>query len=111
MQAVSSKSKEADGVTAVPDPPAPEEAEAPAEPAEEEGEEDAEAKAAAAAAAAEAAAKMPKPARRPEEFLQKEGIVLEMAVLPPVSRCYRADPCVCSIGCATLSCAESCQAA
>ena len=85
MQAVSSKSKEADGVTAVPDPPAPEEAEAPAEPAEEEGEKDAEAKAAAAAAAAEAAAKMPKPARRPEEFPQKEGIVLEMAMLPPVS--------------------------
>ena len=93
MQAVSSKSKEADGVTAVPDPPAPEEAEAPAEPAEEEGEEDAEAKAAAAAAAAEAAAKMPKPARRPEEFPQKEGIVLEMAVLPAVSAAAGQLPC------------------
>ena len=94
MQAVSSKSREADGVTAVPDPPAPEEAEAPAEPAEEEGEEDAEAKAAAAAAAAEAAAKMPKPARRPEEFPQKEGIVLEMAVLPPVSAAAGRMPCM-----------------
>ena len=67
-QAVSSKSKEADGITAVPDPPAPEEEEPP--PAEAE-------------AAAEE--KLPAAAKNPDEFPQKDGVIIEMSALPGVS--------------------------
>ena len=79
-QAVSSQSKEADGITAVPDPPAPEEEEptqAEAEP--EEGEEGAEPKADAAAEE-----KLPTAAKNPDEFPQKDGVIVELSALPGV---------------------------
>ena len=76
---MSSKSKEADGITAVPDPPAPEEEEpAPAE-AETEGEEGEEPKPDAAAEE-----KLPAPAKNPDEFPQKDGVIIELSALPGV---------------------------
>ena len=78
---MSSKSKEADGITAVPDPPAPEEVEepAPAE-ADPEAEEDDEPKPGAAAEE-----KLPAPAKNPDEFPQKDGVIIELSALPSVS--------------------------
>lgn len=80
-QAVSSSSKEADGITAVPDPPAPEEEEpAPAEAEPEVGEEGDEPKADAAVEE-----KLPTAAKNPDEFPQKDGVVVELSALPGVS--------------------------
>ena len=79
-QAVSSRSKEADGITAVPDPPAPEEEEpAPAE-AEAEAEDGDEAKPDAAVEE-----KLPAAAKNPDEFPQKDGVIVELSALPGVS--------------------------
>ncbi len=80
-QAVSSKSKEADGITAVPDPPAPEEEEEAAPPeADPEAEEGDEPKPEAAAEE-----KLPAAAKNPDEFPQKDGIIIELSALPSVS--------------------------
>ncbi|KAA6424621.1 MAG: radial spoke head 1 protein [Trebouxia sp. A1-2] len=80
-QAVSSKSKEADGITAVPDPPAPEEEEAPPPEADPEAEEGDELKPEAAAEE-----KLPAAAKNPDEFPQKDGIVIELSALPSATR-------------------------
>ncbi len=78
-QAVSSK--EADGITAVPDPPAPEEEEEAAPPeADPEAEEGDEPKPEAAAEE-----KLPAAAKNPDEFPQKDGIIIELSALPSVS--------------------------
>lgn len=79
-QAVSSKSKEADGIAAVPDPPPPEEEETPAE-TEPEGEEDGEEP----KGEAEAEQKLPVPAKDPDAFPLKDGIIIDFAALPSVS--------------------------
>lgn len=80
-QAVSSQSKEADGITAVPDPPAPEEEEpAPAEVEPEEGEEGDEPK-----PDATVEEKLPAAAKNPDEFPQKDGVIIELSALPGVS--------------------------
>jgi len=77
---VSSKSKEADGITAVPDPPAPEEEEEPApaeaDPEAEEGDEP--------KPDAAAEEKLPAAAKNPDEFPQKDGVIVELAALPSV---------------------------
>ena len=78
-QAVSSKSKEADGITAVPDPPAPEEEEPPPAEAEAEGEEGDEPKPEAAAEE-----KMPVTAKNLDDFPQKDGVIVELSALPGV---------------------------
>lgn len=80
-QAVSSQSKEAEGITAVPDPPAPEEEEpAPAEAEPEEGEEGDEPK-----PDAVTEEKLPVPAKKSDEFPQKDGVIIELPALPGVS--------------------------
>ena len=79
-QAVSSKSKEAEGITAVPDPPAPEEEEPAAAEPEEEAEEGEEPKPETAAAE-----KLPAPVKNADEFPQKDGIIVEQSALPAVS--------------------------
>ena len=80
-QTVSSKSKEADGITAVPDPPASEEEEEAAPPeADPEAEEGDEPKHEAAAEE-----KLPAAAKNPDEFPQKDGIIIELSALPSVS--------------------------
>lgn len=79
-QAVSSKSKEAEGIAAVPDPPPPEEEPAGGEPEGEEGEEGGEPK-----GDAEAEQKLPVPAKDPDAFPLKDGIIIDLAALPPVS--------------------------
>ena len=87
-QAVSSQSKEAEGITAVPDPPAPEEEEpAPVEAEPEEGEEGDEPKPDAAAEE-----KLPAAAKNPDEFPQKDGIIIELSALPGVSTLYLTPP-------------------
>lgn len=81
-QAVSSRSKEADGITAVPDPPAPEEEEpAPAE-AEAEAEDEGGDEAKPDAAVEE---KLPAAAKNSDEFPQKDGVIVELPALPGVS--------------------------
>ena len=78
---MSSKSKEADGITAVPDPPAPEEVEEPAAAeADAEAEEGDEPKPDAAAEQ-----KLPAAAKNPDEFPQKDGIIIELSAVPSVS--------------------------
>lgn len=78
---MSSKSKEADGISAVPDPPAPEEEEEAAPPeADPEAEEGDEPKPEAAAKE-----KLPAAAKNPDEFPQKDGIIIELSALPSVS--------------------------
>lgn len=78
---MSSKSKEADGITAVPDPPAPEEVEEPAAAeADVEAEEGDEPKPDAAAEQ-----KLPAAAKNPDEFPQKDGIIIELSAVPSVS--------------------------
>lgn len=79
-QAVSSRSKEADGITAVPDPPAPEEEEpAPAEAEDGDGDED--------KPAAAVEEKLPAAAKNPDEFPQKDGVIVELSALPGVRDC------------------------
>lgn len=90
---MSSKSKEADGITAVPDPPAPEEEEAPPPEADPEAEEGDELKPEAAAEE-----KLPAAAKNPDEFPQKDGIVIELSALPSVSSLLRR---LCRICCRT----------
>ena len=78
---MSSKSKEADGITAVPDPPAPEEVEEPAAAeADAEAEEGDEPKPDPAAEQ-----KLPAAAKNPDEFPQKDGIIIELSAVPLVS--------------------------
>ncbi|KAL3154440.1 hypothetical protein ABBQ32_013910 [Trebouxia sp. C0010 RCD-2024] len=82
-QAVSSRSKEADGITAVPDPPAPEEEEpAPAE-AEAEAEDEGGDEAKPDAAVEE---KLPAAAKNSDEFPQKDGVIVELPALPGATR-------------------------
>lgn len=89
-QAVSSQSKEADGITAVPDPPAPEEEEpAPAEAEPEEGEEGDEPKADAAVEE-----KLPTAAKNSDEFPQKDGFIVELSALPGVSTSWGSHLCL-----------------
>ena len=79
---MSSQGKEAEGITAVPDPPAPEEEEAaPAEAGPEEGEEEGEEPKPDAAAEE----KLPAAAKNPDEFPQKDGVIIELSALPGVS--------------------------
>jgi len=78
-QAVSSKSKEADGITAVPDPPAPEEEEEPVPPEAEE--------------------KLPAAAKNPDEFPQKDGIIIELSALPSVSSQHKCGEALCRVCC------------
>ncbi|DBB03876.1 TPA: hypothetical protein ACH3X1_012963 [Trebouxia sp. C0004] len=81
-QAVSSKSKEADGITAVPDPPALEEEEEPAPPeADPEAEEADEPKPEAAAEE-----KLPAATKNPDDFPQKDGIIIQLSALPSATR-------------------------
>ena len=79
---MSSKSKEAEGIAAVPDPPPPEEEEpAAAEPEAEEGDEEGgEPK-----GEAEAEQKLPVAAKDPDAFPLKDGIIIDLAALPSVS--------------------------
>lgn len=94
-QAVSSKSKEADGITAVPDPPAPEEEEEPVPPeAEPEVEEGDEPKPEAAAEE-----KLPAAAKNPDEFPQKDGIIIELSALPSVSSQHKCGEALCRVCC------------
>ena len=96
-QAVSSKSKEADGITAVPDPPAPEEEEEPAPPeADPEAEEGDEPKPEAAAEE-----KLPAAAKNPDEFPQKDGIIIELSALPSVSSQHNCGQALCRVCCRT----------
>ena len=78
-QAVSSKSKEADGITAIPEPPPPDEAE---EPAPVEADPEAEGEEAKPDAAADS--KLPAAAKNPDEFPQKDGVIADLNALPSV---------------------------
>ena len=104
-QAVSSKSKEADGIAAVPDPPPPEEEEPPAE-TEPEGEEDGEEP----KGEAEAEQKLPVPAKDPDAFPLKDGIIIDVAALPSVSMrsgltsCASSNLSPMSIACSGMPC-------
>ena len=94
---MSSKSKEADGITAVPDPPAPEEEEEAAPPeADPEAEEGDEPKPEAAAEE-----KLPAAAKNPDEFPQKDGIIIELSALPSVSSQHSCDEALCGVCCRT----------
>ena len=85
---MSSQNKEADGITAVPDPPALEEEEpTPAEVEPEEGEEGDEPKLDSAAEE-----KLPAAAKNPDDFPQKDGIIIEFFALPGVSISMTLNP-------------------